>query len=176
MVARTGITPNQITLIGLVLVCFNCVVFAFTKNTFALGSGLIAALLFDTLDGMVARSQGSSSRFGGYLDAVVDRYEEVVIYLTIGLVLGLWLEAYLIITGSMLISYNKARVALETETSNKSWPDLLQKPTRLFILCFGLIGDPIIPWLLELALWLLVVMTFYTSIQRVIRARFLLGS
>lgn len=174
LVAGSGITPNQITVIGLVLVGFNCLVFAFTANTFALGSGLIAALLFDTLDGLVARAQGTSSRFGGYLDAVIDRYEEVLIYLTIGAVLGLWLEAFLVVTGSMVVSYNKARVAIEMPISNKGWSDVSQKPVRLFILCFALIGNPVVPWFLAAGLWLLIAMSWFTAMQRMIRAYFLL--
>lgn len=173
-IASLSITPNQITAIGLVLVFFNCGLFVVYENTFWLGSGLIAALLFDTLDGAVARAQGTSSKFGGYLDAVIDRYQEVVIYLVIGFVLDQWLPAFLIITGSMLISYNKARVALEVETSNKGWPDLLEKPVRLFILCVGLIGDGTLPWMLSFSLWMLVIMTHFTAIQRFVRAYFIL--
>lgn len=173
-IANLAITPNQITSIGLVLVFFNCGLFVLYENTFWLGSGLIAALLLDTLDGAVARAQGTSSRFGGYLDAVIDRYQEIVIYLAIGYVLNQWLPAFLIITGSMMISYNKARTALEVDTTNKGWPDLLEKPTRLFILCVGLIGDQIVPWMLPVALWMLVVMTHFTALQRFTRAYFLL--
>lgn len=174
LVANSGVTPNQITVIGMVLVAFNCLVFAYTKNTFAFGCGLIAALLFDTLDGLVARTQGTSSLFGGYLDAVIDRYEEVLIYFTIGAVLDRWPEAFLVVTGSMLISYNKARVAIEMPIQNKGWSDLMQKPTRLFILCFALIGNPIVPWFLDALLWFLVVATYFTVIQRMMRVRFMM--
>lgn len=174
-VAGLPITPNQITVIGLVLVLFNCAVFVVSHNTFWFGAGLIGALLFDTMDGQVARAQGTSSRFGGYLDAVIDRYQEIVIYLAIGAVLDQWLLAFLIITGSMSTSYNKARVALEVDTDNKGWPDLLEKPMRLFILCTGLIGAPIIPWFLPCALWMLATMTHFTALQRFVRAYFLLA-
>lgn len=175
VVARSGVTPNQITVIGLLLVVFNCGIFVWTANPFWFGSGLIASLLFDTLDGLVARAQGTSSHLGGYLDAIVDRYEEVLIYLVIGYVLEQWFVAFLIITGSMLISYNKARTALEIETSNKGWPDLLIKPVRLFILCVGLIGAPVLSWFLPVALWMLAAMTHFTALQRFTRAAFILS-
>jgi phosphatidylglycerophosphate synthase len=174
LVARLPVTPNQITVIGLVLVAFNCGLFAISGSTFWFGTGLIAALLFDTLDGLVARAQGTSSRFGGYLDAVIDRYQEIAIYLTVGWVVDQWLPTFLIVTGSLLTSYNKARVALEIETSNKGWPDLLEKPLRMFILCVGLIGAPIMPWFLPFALWMLAAMTHFTAIQRFARAAFML--
>jgi phosphatidylglycerophosphate synthase len=172
-VAHLPITPNQITVIGLLLVWLNCALFFLSGNTLWFGSSLIAALLLDTLDGLVARAQGTSSKFGGYLDAVIDRYQEVSIYLTIGIVLDQWAAAFCIITGSMLTSYNKARVALEMPSSNKGWPDLLEKPLRLFILCVGLIGAPFIPWLLTFALWMLAAMTHFTALQRFTRAYFM---
>ncbi|PSC06506.1 hypothetical protein SLNSH_04305 [Alsobacter soli] len=173
-VARLPVTPNQITVIGLILTALLCALLVVSKNSFWFGSGLIAALLFDTLDGLVARAQGASTRFGGYLDAVVDRYQEAAIYLTVGWVLDQWPVAFLIITGSMLTSYNKARVALEAPTANKDWPDLLEKPIRLFILCVGLIGAPIMAWFLPFALWMLAALTHFTALQRFTRAAFLL--
>lgn len=85
-VASLNISPNQITLIGLFLVGFNCLLFVYHRSPFLFGTSLIAAYLFDTLDGVVARAQGSSSKFGGYLDAVVDRYQEIMTYFVIGFV------------------------------------------------------------------------------------------
>lgn len=174
LVAESGITPNQITVIGLVLVLFNCGLFLWSHNSFWFGSGLIAALLFDTLDGLVARHQGTSSLFGGYLDAIIDRYEEVAIYLTVAVVLDAWLVSFLIFSGSMLTSYAKARTAIEIPVANKGWGDFLEKPTRLFILCTGLIGAPVLPWFLPVALWMLAAMTHFTALQRFARARFML--
>lgn len=174
LVAGSGITPNQITVIGLVLVLFNCGLFLWSHNTLWFGSGLIAALLFDTLDGLVARHQGTSSLFGGYLDAIIDRYEEVAIYLAIAIVLDAWLVSFLILSGSMLTSYAKARTAIEMPIANKGWGDFLEKPTRLFILCTGLIGAPVLTWFLPVALWMLAVMTHFTALQRFARARFML--
>ena len=71
--ARAGLTPNQITWLGLLLVLANCAVFYVYRNTFWFGIGLAISFTFDGLDGAVARMRGMSSRYGGYLDAVVDR-------------------------------------------------------------------------------------------------------
>lgn len=173
-VASLAITPNQITLVGLVLVAFVCALFLYHRNTFIFGSSLIVAYLFDTLDGVVARAQGKSTRFGGYLDAVVDRYQEVVTYLVIGIVTDLWVATFLVMTGSMLTSYNKARTALEVSIDNKGWPDLLEKPTRLFMLCVALIGDNSLPWMLPGTLWALAIMTHFTALQRIVRSYLLI--
>ncbi|MDP3895807.1 MAG: CDP-alcohol phosphatidyltransferase family protein [Mesorhizobium sp.] len=173
-VASLNITPNQITFVGLALVVFNCVFYAWHRDPFLFGTSLIVAYLFDTLDGVVARAQGTSSKFGGYLDAVVDRYQEVATYLVIGWVTQMWLPVFLVITGSMLTSYNKARAAIEIPVDNKGWPDLLGKPTRLFILCVALIGDANLPWLLPFTLWSLAAMTHFTALQRTFRSYLLI--
>ena len=173
-IASQNITPNQITLVGLVLVAFNCVLFVYHQNTFFFGTSLIVAYLFDTLDGVVARAQGKSTKFGGYLDAVVDRYQEVITYLVLGWVLDQWLVVFLVITGSMLTSYNKARAAIEIPVDNKGWPDLLGKPARLFFPCVALIGDANLPWLLTGTLWGLAIMTHFTALKRIARANFLI--
>lgn len=173
-IASLRITPNQITIVGLVLVVLCCALFLYHRNTFVFGSSLIVAYLFDTLDGVVARAQGKSSRFGAYLDAVVDRYQEVATFLAIGIVTELWVPTFLVMAGSMLTSYNKARTAMEAPIDNKAWPDLLEKPTRLFILCFALIGDNTLPWMLPGALWALAIMTNFTALQRVMRSFFII--
>ena len=68
----------------------------------------------------------------------------------------------------------KSRVALEIETDNKGWPDLLEKPMRLFILCTGLIGAPVMAWFLPVSLWILAVLTHVTALQRFARACFII--
>src|SRR5687768_13876647 len=116
--ARTGVTPNQVTLIGLALVLCNCAAFYAHGDTLVFGLGLIFSFAFDSLDGAVARLQGTSSKYGGYLDAVIDRYQEIAVYLVIAVTTGWWAVAFLAMTGSLMVSYNKARTALEIPISN----------------------------------------------------------
>lgn len=82
--------------------------------------------------------------------------------------------SFLVISGSMLTSYNKARTAIEIPVDNKAWPDFLSKPTLLFFLCVALIGDTSLPWLLPFTLWSLAVLTHFTALQRMFRAYFLI--
>ena len=51
----------------------------------------------------------------------------------------------LVITGSLVTSYNKARAAIEIPVDNKARPDLLERPARLFLLCGSLIMDAAVP-------------------------------
>jgi hypothetical protein len=80
--------------------------------------------------------------------------------------------------GSLMVSYNKARTAMETTIDNHSWPDLLERFERIFIICAALILDPFIPLpaflggsVLFLGVVVIAVLSHVTAIQRFIRAR-----
>lgn len=174
ILVRSGVTPNQVTLIGLFLVLLNCGLYLVYKDPFLFGMGLILSYVFDALDGLVARAQGTTSRFGGYLDAIVDRIQEAATLCVVGVVSGLWLPAFLVITGSMMTSYNKARAAIEIPVANKGWPDFFNKASRQFFLCFALIASHAVPWMLHAGLWILAAATYFTAFQRIARTWFLI--
>jgi CDP-diacylglycerol--glycerol-3-phosphate 3-phosphatidyltransferase len=78
---------------------------------------LITGLL-DTLDGTLARATGQSKKFGAFLDSVLDRYTELIIFLGIGFYFYrqdggrgsfIWLLLLLILFGSLMVSYTRAR-------------------------------------------------------------------
>jgi phosphatidylglycerophosphate synthase len=176
--ASSDVTPNQITCLGLMLVLANCAFYLVNRDTFWLGVGLSLSFTFDSLDGVIARRQGTTSKFGAYLDAVVDRYQEIAAYLVIAWVNDYWPVVFFVITGSLLISYNKARAALEIPVDNKDWPDLLERPRRMWMLGAALILDSVCPMpaalggrLLYLVLVVLAVLTHFTALQRFFRAR-----
>ena len=173
-----GLSPNQVTILGLVFVLFNCALYPLHRNPLVFGLGLAVSLLFDGIDGAVARLTNSASRFGGYLDAVVDRYQECAIYFAIAWVTGWWALSFLALSGSLLTSYNKARTAVEVPIDNDSWPDLLERLERLVILTIALILDPFIPLpgalgghVLYVGLVVLAAGTHFTALQRFWRAR-----
>ncbi len=103
--------PNHITYAGLLTsmlagLCF--IDWPFLGGLFTLLTGLL-----DTLDGSLARATGQSKKFGAFLDSVLDRYTELMIYL------GIWFHFYrqthylllilLILFGSLMVSYTRAR-------------------------------------------------------------------
>lgn len=175
---RTGLSPNQVTLIGLMLVLANCALFLVHESTLWFGLLLALSFAFDGLDGAVARITSRTSKFGGYLDAIIDRYQEAAVFLVLAIVGGLWLPCFLVVTGSLFTSYNKARAAVEITIDNDRWPDLLERLERIVILCTLLIFDPILNdifalegQVLRYGLWILAILTHATAIQRFFRAR-----
>ena len=132
-VIRSEVTPNQITMAGFAMVLTNCLLYLWHRDMYVLGVGLSLSYTFDALDGAVARRRGMESRFGGYLDSVIDRYQEVAAYIVIGLVQGWWLELYVLTIGCLLISYNKAAAAIQMPVDDKGWPDLMERARRTWV-------------------------------------------
>jgi len=117
---RWGIHPNAVTLAGVAL-------YAIGGSFIYMGFWKLAVLVgtiggfMDGLDGLVAREYKKESPFGAIFDSFCDRLTEIAIYLG---VLAYYLNhpapyhleiyaAFLVITGSMLVSYIKARANAE---------------------------------------------------------------
>lgn len=111
---RIGLTPNAITLLGLLGTTFGAYVISRGEMTKG-GIILLLSVLVDALDGTMARLRGESSDFGGFVDSVSDRYAE---FITFGGLLYYFLSqgnykgvviAFAATAGSVLVSYVKAR-------------------------------------------------------------------
>ena len=179
--ARSGISPNAVTWIGLFLILTNCAAYTQHRSNLWFGVGLSLSFMFDALDGAVARLTGRTSKYGGYLDAVIDRYQEIAAYLAIAYVNDWWAVSFLAMSGSLMVSYNKARTAMEIAVDNRAWPDLMERFERIFVLCAALILDPAIPIpaflggsLLLAGVAAIAVLSHVTAIQRFLRARALI--
>lgn len=170
-------TANQVTLMGLGLIAAVSLAYVWHGAPFWYAVTLALAFSADSLDGAVARLRRESSAFGGYLDAVVDRYQEMIALAALAYVSDAWVAGYFAISGSFLTSYMKARAAMETKVDNVAWPDLFERQERIFFICLALVCQSLLgarfdvmPW----ALWLLALLTHVTAAQRFLRARKLL--
>jgi archaetidylinositol phosphate synthase len=82
--ARLGLTPNQITLLSTVFGAGAGVLFGFGQ-AFPAGAALLVSGLLDYIDGGVARISGKTSRFGGAIDWVADKYVDGFVLIGIGI-------------------------------------------------------------------------------------------
>lgn len=170
--ARAGMTPNQVTALGLGLIALASLAYLWHRSHWVFGLTLALAFVFDALDGAVARQTGLSSKLGGYFDAMVDRYQELAVLLAIGWVTGLWPLALLAFSGAMLTSYAKARAAIEVPVSNTDWPDLFERLERIIFLCVLLVlaGVTGWQWAMPAGLALYAALCHLTALQRAARA------
>jgi len=81
IVTRTSLTPNMITIVGLLLRLITATLFLMaTPSSFIFGAlAYIAAYVCDCTDGAVARFTGKTSEFGRYLDHVSDLVGDILI-------------------------------------------------------------------------------------------------
>ena len=114
------ITPNRISFTGFLVGGVGAAVCILTPQPlWTAGILFILGDLLDYLDGDLARKQCTGSREGAILDAVLDRYTDLLVigalvYLTAGLALLLGLAALI---GSMLTPYVRAKIEAEGKAS-----------------------------------------------------------
>ena len=175
---RAEFTPNQVTLIGLGLILLTSAAYLWHQNHLIFGLTLAVAFAFDALDGAVARQRGMSTKFGGYLDAMVDRYQELIVLGAIAWVSDLWALALLAFSGAIITSYAKARTAIEVTIDNAAWPDFFERLERVIYLCALLIGAGLFAatWILPVGLVIYAGICHLTAIQRMRRAARMLRS
>jgi CDP-diacylglycerol--glycerol-3-phosphate 3-phosphatidyltransferase len=168
------ITPNMLTLFGLLITAFGALLVAL-GNLLLGGVVLAFAGFFDIFDGALARAAGKVYRYGAFLDSTVDRYSEGVVYLGILIYFldqhdGLRPIIVLIaLAGSFLVSYVRARAQSLGFSCDVG---ILARPERVVIIVAGLIlesiGIHVGAWgPLTVALVILAVGTNFTAAQRV---------
>ena len=164
-----GIYPNTLTILG--LIGHTVGAFFLAQGRMTIGGIVILALApVDALDGTMARLRGEPSDWGAFIDSVTDRYSELIAFgglLIYFLGQGDWLAVgavYLVATGSVLVSYVRARaqsLGFDVRIG------LLTRLERYIVLVPALVlGFPIY------GLVILAVGTHFTAIQRIISMRF----
>ncbi|MDN5791036.1 MAG: CDP-alcohol phosphatidyltransferase family protein, partial [Micrococcales bacterium] len=129
LLLKLGISPDIVTIIGTLGVSAGALVF-FPQGKIWVGVLVITAFIFsDTVDGIMARSSGRSSKWGAYLDSTLDRIGDaaifgglVIYYAGTGdsLVMA-WLALACLILG-MIVSYARARAEGLGFTANCQHP------------------------------------------------------
>lgn len=165
--ARLGITPNSITILGFLLTLVTAGVIA-TDHLTQGAILLFVAGIFDMLDGALARATQQGTTFGAFLDSVLDRYSEAAILLALVVVFshrhdtaGVALS-YLVAFGSLMVSYSRARaegLGLNAKVG------LAARPERIIILGLGLLFTP---FTVLAALVILAALTNITALQRLV--------
>lgn len=160
--ARVGVTPNQVTIVGTaVTVC--AAVGLLGTGRWVSGPIVLGIVLFaDSLDGTLARLTGKSSQFGAFLDSTLDRLGDGAVFGAItyavarqatnsGMQSWLLIAAVVSMVGAATVPYARARAeAVGAEASG----GIAERTDRLVIalvavFCVG-IGLP--HWILATAL------------------------
>jgi len=165
VLAPTGIHPNIITWAALVSNLAAGVFFA--KGEFPAAGGMIVlAGLCDLLDGPVARRQNRVSLFGAFLDSILDRYADLLLFLGLLVYYALvnrFLYAVLAgaaMAGAVMVSYAKARAdSLVPPIEIGFW----ERPERLVLMILAAFTNR-----MEVALWILAIGPNITVVHRIL--------
>lgn len=143
---KIGVTPNMVTVMGLILNVLATVIFVYGAEKSNRGDHSIITLagfvlliggLMDMIDGRMARIGNMESKYGALFDSVLDRYSEMVMFLGICYYLIAHdyflssLFAFIALIGSVMVSYTRARA--EGLGVNAS-VGMMQRPERIIII------------------------------------------
>jgi len=146
--------PTAISLVSFLIVFLGALLFVPKGYAASLFAGILIQLgsVLDGCDGEVARLTFRSSRFGAWLDTLLDRYGDAAV--AVGITWGfwrahpspwVWLGGVVALTGFLLTSYSKKEYALRYGKSfpNGIWARLIKRDLRLFGLFLGaVLGYP----------------------------------
>jgi len=158
---KLNISPNTLTITGFMITCAGSY-FIVENQFFLAGVILILGAIFDALDGHLARNSGKISKFGAFLDSVIDRISDAVPLLAILILFRenqtLFITTFLSVIFSFLVSYTRARaegLGFECKIG------LFERPERLTVLITSLLLN-----MLEIGIFILTIGSFITFLQR----------
>lgn len=163
VIARTGVTPNHLSLLGF-SGNLGAAVLAARGAFLAAGALMLASSALDLLDGALARATGRATRFGAVLDSSLDRLSEAAVLggLTFYFAQRGQVEEVVLcfaaLAGSLLVSYVRAQALAHGLDLREGW---FTRAERVIVLAGGLMISQV-----RIALWILAVMAAATSVQR----------
>jgi CDP-diacylglycerol--glycerol-3-phosphate 3-phosphatidyltransferase len=171
---RLGLTPDAVTILGTIVAVAGALTLFPMGKLFAGTLVVWFFVLFDMLDGAMARERGGGTRFGAVLDATCDRVSDGAVFcgllwwIAFGLHDKLLVVATLIcLVTSQVISYIKARAEASGLRGDGG---IIERPERLIIVLVGAgVSDfPVVAWppALPVAMWVLAVASLVTCAQR----------
>ena len=126
---------------------------------------IIVANIFDFIDGKVARELHEETRFGGFLDSVMDRFSDITLF--IGLIY-LYAEKgrtdYVIVTAlammfSVMTSYTRARAE---SLITKCKVGFMERPERIVLFMIGAFTNR-----MAAVVWVILVLSVFTVADRI---------
>lgn len=176
---RMGVSPNAITVLGTVGTVASAALLIGTGRFLIAVLAITFFVLFDLLDGAVARAGGTASNFGAVLDSTLDRVADASIFAALiwwyagsghtSIRPDLILAALLALILGQLIPYVRARAeALDIDAST----GIAERAERLILVLVGVgLAGLGLELALPITLWLLVALGVVTVGQRLNAAR-----
>ncbi len=171
---KTGITPNQISVLSFVIGLAGASFFFIGEYFYLILGGILIHIhsIVDGCDGEVARLKLRQTKYGGWLDSVLDRYVDAAIIL--GLIYGywsitgdvtIWIIGFFAIIGSFLNSYtgDKYDSIFRNGDMTKRSKFRMGRDVRLLLITIGALTNQI-----PIILIILAVLANFEALRRLI--------
>ena len=171
---NTPLTPNQLSVLSFLLAAAGALAMALPSYAALAVGGLLAQIssVLDGCDGEVARLKFQGSEFGGWFDAVLDRYADALLVSGLSVHASLvqggtapWLWGLAALSGVLLNSYtaDKYDAFLKKRLAEGKRPLRLGRDVRLFLVFLGaILNAPLV------TLGLLAVLSHGEIVRRVV--------
>ncbi|MDQ3351843.1 MAG: CDP-alcohol phosphatidyltransferase family protein [Actinomycetota bacterium] len=164
---RTGLTPDHLTVVGILVGVGAAVAIAFGQLLLGLALVILAALP-DLLDGALAKASNAASQRGAFFDSTIDRLTDAVLLGGVGWYLAseqsshMVMLPFAVMAVSSIISYQRAKAeSLGLDAKG----GLMERAERIVLLCIGLLYEP----LLVPVLWVMLALSSITAVQRFVK-------
>lgn len=143
---KIGISPNLATIIMLSCSVVSFVVLVYFSNLILFSTFVFLTGIFDGVDGAIARIREKTTLFGGFLDSVMDRMSEFVIFFALLIycwnnflwgIIDMKLVVFVSFLSSIMVSYLRARA--EVFFKGDFDVGLMARSERLFYLVITMI-------------------------------------
>jgi archaetidylinositol phosphate synthase len=156
---KLGLKPNHITFAGFFFGILAASMIAISKISVGVAFLLLSCFM-DIFDGAMARNEGKTTEFGGFLDSVFDRYVDVSVFIAIGIYTVEWLLVVIALSGALLVSYTRARAE---KIIPKCDVGIAERGERMILIIIGLITGYI--WHM---LVLVAILSHLTAVHRIL--------
>jgi CDP-diacylglycerol---glycerol-3-phosphate 3-phosphatidyltransferase len=172
---RLGVGPDTVTIIGTLGVCVSAV-FCFPRGWMLGGTLAVTAFIFsDLLDGTMARMADRVSKWGGFLDATLDRFGDSAIFGSLAWYFaehhqpGMFLACMICLISGSVTSYARAKAESLGFRCDVGY---IERGERLVgsLVSTGLAGLGV-PYIQAVAFWALAAGSTCTVVQRMLFVR-----
>jgi CDP-diacylglycerol--glycerol-3-phosphate 3-phosphatidyltransferase len=160
---KIDVDPNLVTIAGFLITTVAAI--TLTQNLVAGGVLILCGGFLDMMDGIIARVNRRATKFGAFLDSVLDRYSDAFLllgfswyFLKDDSLTGLSLCMGTLV-GALIISYTKARAEGLGENCHTG---LMERPDRIIFMALAAFTGWVLP-----IMWIMIVLTHITVIQRI---------
>lgn len=174
---RRGVSPDAVTILGTLGVMIGGLVF-YPLGQLFWGTVFITVFIFsDVLDGIMARQQERTGKWGAFLDSTLDRFADGALFAGVSIWFftggnndAIGIAAIICLVLGMVVSYIRAKAESLGFTANVGIAERAERLVSVLV-ATGLVGLGISPVLLLVVLVALCAASCVTVVQRMLTVR-----